>query len=492
MKARIQHEFLRYASKFSVESMLLVISQIAFDIYTHTDEVFNGFAGYRNYKVCISGGRIINDKVLVVQTWLIDLIYELSLINSQGNKIITRDEALYLIHLYDNYLNEKDKLRFKAKHHSKIDALLYVCGFFGEQKRFEELHRISEEFSREKYILEVISMKPEVKSKYGIAFTDEFIVTTGLTTDMYSAILFTIFGYVSQQNPIIDLNLIKDIFSAFNFSLEDIMSIIERYSCSVDELAKSNLKRQLLYKKPFIRYNNYIVSANPFLVASLFVNSNYWIMRDKYSSSKTDSQKFPNTFGGYFEEYFKEILNNCLPKDSFKKIDECAEPRADWHIALNDLNFLIEQKSGLSILKIKQNESNTEAMKEHILNNWGKAVKQLDNTEKSFGLKDAIKIILVYEDYYKSECLDLLFEIDPTLKPLDNKKFWLLTINEFEKLLNLFKKDKDLFFEIIKEKDTLEITLQQMEEIWKWFLEDIIFLEMIIYMIMTLKVNLIK
>ena len=121
MKARIQHEFLRYASKFSVESMLLVISQIAFDIYTHTDEVFNGFAGYRNYKVCISGGRIINDKVLVVQTWLIDLIYELSLINSQGNKIITRDEALYLIHLYDNYLNEKDKLRFKAKHHSKID-----------------------------------------------------------------------------------------------------------------------------------------------------------------------------------------------------------------------------------------------------------------------------------------------------------------------------------------------------------------------------------
>jgi hypothetical protein len=54
--------------------MLLVISQIAFDIYTHTNETFKSIARYQNYRVCISGVRIINDRVLVVQTWLIDLV----------------------------------------------------------------------------------------------------------------------------------------------------------------------------------------------------------------------------------------------------------------------------------------------------------------------------------------------------------------------------------------------------------------------------------
>lgn len=54
--------------------MLLVISKIAFDIYTQTNETFKSIAGCQDYKVCISRGRIIDDMVLIVQTWLIDLV----------------------------------------------------------------------------------------------------------------------------------------------------------------------------------------------------------------------------------------------------------------------------------------------------------------------------------------------------------------------------------------------------------------------------------
>lgn len=58
---------------------------------------------------------------------------------------------------------------------------------------------------------------------------------------------------------------------------------------------------------------------------------------------------------------------------------------------------------------IKQNQTDIEKMKKHIVKNWGEAVKQLDNTQKARKMKNPIKIILIYEDYYKSECLDELF-----------------------------------------------------------------------------------
>ena len=70
-------------------------------------------------------------------------------------------------------------------------------------------------------------------------------------------------------------------------------------------------------------------------------------------------------------------------------------------------------------------------MKKHIVKNWGEAVKQLDNTQKARKMKNPIKIILIYEDYYKSECLD--------------------------ELLTICRDDLELFRLILNEKDNSEI-----------------------------------
>lgn len=48
-------------------------------------------------------------------------------------------------------------------------------------------------------------------------------------------------------------------------------------------------------------------------------------------------------------------------------------------------------------------------MKRHILKTWGEAVRQLNETQAALSLDTPIKIILVYEDYYKAECLEELF-----------------------------------------------------------------------------------
>jgi hypothetical protein len=458
MKVKIPDPFIIYASQFTLESILMSVAIVAFDIYKNPDYTFYSFAGYREYTVTLNK-KLIHDRVLIVQTWIIDLMYELSLINPKGEKNINKDETLYLIHLYSNYVNKKDGVRFNNKIYSNTDFHLHLYGFFGEQKRFEEQYKFLEEFSREKYILEIVSSKPKMKEKFGISFVDEFLSITGYTTDMYSAMLFVIFEYVSQFSPIIYADRIDECFGLIDFDLGKILNLLEHYSCSIDELSTSVFKRQLLYQKPFIKYKNIFISSNPFLVISLFINSNYWIIREKYKNSDTDNQRFINAFGKYFEGYFEELLENCLPQGTFDRIGECDKKRADWHIKLSSYDFLVEQKSGLSILNIKQNEPNIVSMKQHIVKNWGKAVRQLDETEKSLGLKNAIKIILVYEDYYKSESLELLFEIDPDLKSLNNRKFWLLTINELEMLLYLYENDTQLFYEIIKEKDNLETSL---------------------------------
>ena len=112
--------------------------------------------------------------------------------------------------------------------------------------------------------------------------------------------------------------------------------------------------------------------------------------------------------------------------------------------------FLIEQKSTISRLSIKQNTPNIEDLIIHIKSCWGKAVKQLTNTEKSLKISNAIKIILVYDDYYQCESLDLLFKLDTSL--VDDNLYWLVTIREFEMLMHLYKTSPDLFDEIINEK----------------------------------------
>lgn len=164
-----------------------------------------------------------------------------------------------------------------------------------------------------------------------------------------------------------------------------------------------------------------------------------------------------NAFGCFFEIYVEELLNNCINNYTFEKIpEERNQKRADWYLNIDGIEFLVEQKSGLSLLGIKQNQTDIELMEKHIVKNWGEAVKQLDNTQKARKMKSPIKIILVYEDYYKSECLDELFKLDNSL--INDKKYWLVTIREFEMLLMICHDDLELFKLIVREKDDSEIT----------------------------------
>lgn len=447
MKAILPHSFYIFASQFTLESMLNQISFLSYHIFCNPDEATKCFAKTFNYTITINH-RVIKGKTNVVQTWIIDLYYDLVVTENYGEKDISKDETIYLITLYNDYCNVRDKKL------SKKDILLFVYGFFGEQKDFQTNFSFKERFSREKYILDNLSCKEHSDNTFGINIPDKFVEITGYTTDCYSALVYFILLLFIQSNGVISQSQIPLLNSEI-FTQENIITVLNQHSADIDDIRNSSLKRQFLYTKPILKIGEKYISANAFLINALFENSNYWILRNDYQ--RIHSQHFINAFGIYFEMYVEEVLKNCLSNGKFSKIPtENDEKRADWIINIENYTFIVEQKSSLSLLGIKQNQPDIEAMKRHILKTWGEAVRQLNETQADLSLDTPIKIILVYEDYYKAECLEELFRLDSEI--VNDYNYWLMTINEFEMLFHTYKTNTELFFDIIANKIKLEHT----------------------------------
>lgn len=217
---------------------------------------------------------------------------------------------------------------------------------------------------------------------------------------------------------------------------------------------KYNLKRQIFYTKPIVNIENTYYLSNPFLLLNKLIDSNYWVIRDKYFAN--GDQKFVNAFGKYFELYAEEIFENTLGKEFIERIDESSGKRADWKISLGEYVLIIEQKSTLPMISIKQNETDVLAIKKQMFKCWREAVEQLQSTERAYGLNHPIKIILSYDDYFNPEILDELFSKEIDIE--NDGYYWLVSIDELEELLYLFKHNKMKFNEIIEDKIQLEIS----------------------------------
>lgn len=443
MKSRIPDDFFLFVQKYTLESMIYAISSLSYDIYQNPSSEMGRF-----------GRRVFLDKsiksFLVIQTWLIDLIYELIQYNHYGKLEISKKDTLTLIRLYNNYSNKSEK-----KYYNKNNIILYLYGFLGEQKRFQEF-QFYNDYARESYILEDISKKFNGKSEY-VDIVSDFIEETSLKPYEYSAYLLIINALFTIKNAI-NNNELQKYCKFFSISYKNIIAIINRYAITLNDIRNSTLDRQVLYTNPIIKIQNTYLSANPFLMLSLFTNSNFWILRNKYKNrTNKESQKFISAFGVYFEEYVKELLERCVGTDNFQKIQESnAEKRADWKLHLCEFNILVEQKSSIPILTIKQNHPNLQAMIIHINKIWGEAVKQLEATEQYYGLNNCIKIILVYDDYFKAECLEELFKQTPDLT--NDGNYWLINISEFEHLLMLYYHNKEQFKIVMYEKIQAERT----------------------------------
>ena len=446
MKAIVPHPFFRYAAKFTLNSIVAGISNLSYSIFKEPNKKGGRFLKEFNYSVKI-GSQIIRGKTTVSQTWLIDLVYCVISQCEYGDDCISEQETLHLVSLYNDYYNCSEILSNKT-----INIWLYVYGFFGEQKQFQTEGLFADNFAREKHILDNISKKADPAKVANLDLQSEFQRITGYSTDDYSFLLnYITFYFLARGGALSPFALIHKEESIL--TEENQLHLLDLYSTDIDSIRSSPLKRQFLYVKPIIKLGDLYYSVNAHLMLALFVNSNYWVLRNHYL--KIRSQVFLNAFGVYFERYVEELLNYCLENNQYTHVQEVNyEKRADWLIVIDDYNFIVEQKSSLSILGIKQTQTDINAIKLHILKNWGEAVQQLACTQEALQIENPIKIILVYEDYYKSECLDELFVLDTSLT--DDRSYWLMTIREFEMLIYTYKTNPDTFREIVDEKISLE------------------------------------
>ena len=85
MKSILPHQFFIYASNFSIKSMLKRISQLSFEVFNdYQNSELGHFAKYKYFTTTI-GNKSTKRKTLLVQTWLIDMMYEISCLKTHGN-----------------------------------------------------------------------------------------------------------------------------------------------------------------------------------------------------------------------------------------------------------------------------------------------------------------------------------------------------------------------------------------------------------------------
>ena len=437
MKALVPHRFIQMIKKYTLNSMIEAIVFWSFDMYNSGKGSASSFADYR---IC-SGFK----KVLLFQTALLDLLYFIIKYNNYGKERISPNDSLELINAFYDYMNKTT-----ANHR---DPIVSLYGMMGEQARFQ-MNDFTEEFAREKYILEEVSKKWGSSDDH-IDYNNEFFEETGMTTDQYSTIIICITCFYSSMfNLGYKIGSLKGFASELGIPFENFRKMIDKYSITLDGIRKSKLKRQVFYVKPIIKMTDTIICiTNPYLMLCLFANSNYWVLRDKYC--RLNSTSFTNAFGHYFEIYVEEILERCLDNSSFIRIPEADhQKRADWRLQLNEFDIIIEQKSTLPLLSVRQTDVDTCALKDYVVECWGEAYDQLISTEQSLCLNNPIKIILLYDTHFITDALDMLFELKSEI-PNDGR-LWLLTIREFEMLLLLYKLKPDSFRDVMLKKITLE------------------------------------
>ena len=441
MKAKLPHPFILKIKSCYLWDILDYCSEFSKDLFNRNDSETDINAAKRYY---FRGG-----KALVTGWGLSYLSYfacKYASRQKSANRIKSNVDFLVLYSSFDNYHNDLDG-KILGKNRGK--TLLYVLCFFGEQFRFQMVKPQYDTLWRTMYIVDTI-----LRNNYpNIPIDDIFQVKFGLSIKEVGIILLA--SWTSSTKSHYVLQHITN--SKGLLSHERIIPVLKYYSATPDEVKDSPIERQFFYSKPLLKTpdGNYLLS-NIYLYIFTFLEYPYWVLKDYYLH--LGSQEFTNAYGECFEIYFKELLAEYLEPEMYRRIPvERKKKRADWRIDIGGYKILIEQKSSIASILIKQQFPDIEKTEIFIKRNWLAAISQLYNTEKDFNDCEYIKIILVAEDYFQDETLDCVFDLDESY-PENDGRYWLVSIDMMEVLLHTFKNSPELFVAIMDEKKQLELS----------------------------------
>ena len=380
---------------------------------------------------------------IIVSAWqLNDLAYHAINASNDYRGIIPSEKDIHLLCLETNsYMNEKEKVNL-ADIGSTPKLLFYVCGFMGEQLKMQTVSEVFDNAARELYILFGLEHK-----NLSVDIPNIVLQETGVRWEVLISSLLFIWTLFLHNDDL--ENAMTHIQWNNNFKKDDFQKVIDRYTTDYSKIRQSGLGRQIFYTHPFVKtQRGKVISINTYLNLYLYEHSVLWALRDHYK--KENSGLFLNLFGKFFEDYFQELLETYVEKEKYEKIENIKGEHADWKLELSGYSMLIEQKSSVLGLSAKQQESSYSEVEKFTINTLKKALHQLKSTEKYYG-KRFIKIILLYEDYLAPEILDFFFNM-PECDVENDHYYWIVTIDEMEKLLYIYKNENEIFMSIIEDK----------------------------------------
>lgn len=255
----------------------------------------------------------------------------------------------------------------------------------------------------------------------------------------------------------------------------DILSIIERIDFDISSFGIT--KKQLLKiisfqsrKYEFYRsYDNWNIlkyfpivqttKESRYIVSNIsallicFSESMYWTIRNYYC--EIESRNFTSYFGYCFEFYLDELFKTYnINAQKLKETNN--EKRPDWKLETEKYIFYIEQKAGLYPMETRSiiSKKRLDTLNNYINLNIKKAFVQLNNYSEKTD-KKIIRICLTFEMiYFPEEVQELVLH---KIKLMGEEYLnWIISINEFEKLIYMLSIDKNKFNNIIDKKIELE------------------------------------
>jgi hypothetical protein len=209
-----------------------------------------------------------------------------------------------------------------------------------------------------------------------------------------------------------------------------------------------------LYLKPLIKTDRgKLIISNAFIWTRKLYEGAYWLIREKYQ--EIGSQYFINKFGEYYERYIEEVLKYYLRDQQFKKIHEGTKKKADWIIETKNYLLIVEQKSSLMTIALKEEFPPLELLDEYLQRNFKEAYTQLAETKKEIRHADkrVLKFILHFERFYLGEAI-IKERIKHICKDdfIDMMDYFFVETAEFEKLMQVLSEDEETFNKIIETK----------------------------------------
>lgn len=422
------------------------------NMYILSKEVYFGGCTIDNLSKHVSEkdprtGRVINQDI-IIQPWQFpDLAYFVIKYSNdyRGLTGLSRNMVLMILGQTNEYLSEKTK-ELLTDLNSAFDINLFAYGFGGEQFRYQTPLFFYQRLIRELYIVFSISKQfgskiiPDnvIKEETGIEWKDLIISLFGIFIGSF---------FQGSIHPSLD-NLTFDEEKDKQFIFE---RIVDYYSADYEEIRNSLFGRQLFYLKPFIRtQNNGLVTASVYLNQFIVEHAPFWILRNYYQKQpKKHRQDFTDEFGNWFELYFQKLCNTFSIKNE-RILEEEKRKRADWKLEIGDYTFLVEQKSAIVQLSVKQQLTDFKSYKAAIHKTIFKALDQLQETESDLAINKPVKLILCYDDYIDANILPLIFSESDCPVENDNRYF-LVNIMEMEMLFSLASLNKELFDVVIKD-----------------------------------------